>query len=480
MKEIIQFLIICYFLNPSSAKTTNLKRPKTLDLVIIKTPAECQKRQKEDTQQEIIQSDSGQLQDFRLGKIWKKEYSYLIKSIESQSRVYALSANTSCHWTSIFNNIAGMFIGSKHQTIFSTRNEFKLVPPGGKKDYLDNEMNFALPEGFYPVAIKRDFSDHLYQLRTCERLKTSILFESFLFVKQYWDDVLIMKEMGKIFKEEDFLKYKFVKEKFKFQNIEEIYEKILLEKISLKEENLGKILLLYHVNMYAKYFGSNIAIASIMEPFVKSIMKRLKKYGDETTKRRIRHKKRLQLYSASQKIMIGMNNLIFGVDHKKAYGYFKQFVNNTKLDFKQFEGIIQPGSNLVLEIYKSSEVEEKSLKNSSYYAVRGRVNGEYKDVCGGMEGECLMKNFDKFLMGKVTKGRPDRCKKPVDRIEEKTLWRFLTFVIIMLFIGVVYYGMKFGELKRKIKLGGKKRDDEGERIGFKFFELRKVKANKID
>lgn len=209
-------------------------------------------------------------------------------------------------------------------------------------------------------------------------------------------------------------------------------------------------------------------------------MKRLKKFGDQTTKRRIKHKKRLQLYSASNKIMIGMNKVLFDVDDKKVYGYFKKFLNDTKIEVENLEGIITPGANLVLEIYKSTKVEEKSEKNASYYAVRGRVNGEYKDVCGGFEGECLMKNFDKYLMEKVTRGRPDRCKKEVDMIEEKSLWRFLTTVIIGLFIGVVYYGMKFGELRRKLKGGS---SGDGNVIGssnFKFFELKKIKANKIE
>lgn len=132
---ILNFIILLYFLTriTNCQPSENLKNPTTLDLVIIKTPAACQTREIEDKSIEIIQSEEGQIQDFQLGDIWKKEYSYLIKSIDSQSRVYSLSANTSCHWTSIFNNLAGMFLGSKHQTIFSTRNKFKLIPQEVKK-----------------------------------------------------------------------------------------------------------------------------------------------------------------------------------------------------------------------------------------------------------------------------------------------------------------------------------------------------------
>jgi hypothetical protein len=114
------------------------------------------------------------MKDFELGEIWRDHYKHFIESIQSDSRIYAFSANTSCHYSSIYNNLAGMFLGAKHPEVYSDSYQYIEIPPGGKINHYESVDNYALYHGFYPVSIKTDHSDHLYQIRTCERLKESI------------------------------------------------------------------------------------------------------------------------------------------------------------------------------------------------------------------------------------------------------------------------------------------------------------------
>jgi hypothetical protein len=102
------------------------------------------------------------MQDYELGEIWKKQYKHFIKSIQSESRVYALSANTSCHYSSLYNNLAGMFIGVKRKEIYCDSQGILELPAGGHINHYDNIKNNALYHGFYPVSIKSDNSDHLF------------------------------------------------------------------------------------------------------------------------------------------------------------------------------------------------------------------------------------------------------------------------------------------------------------------------------
>ncbi len=140
------------------------------------------------------------MQDFELGEIWGRKYKHFIQSISSESRIYAISANTSCHYSSIYNNLAGMFLGVKSKDVYSESQGIFQLPPGGKVNHYENSENHALFHGFYPVRIKQDSKDHLFQLRTCKRLHQTIEHASFIAMRKYSNNKLIKDHLAEIYK----------------------------------------------------------------------------------------------------------------------------------------------------------------------------------------------------------------------------------------------------------------------------------------
>ena len=178
------------------------------------------------------------------------------------------------------------------------------------------------------MTIKTDHSDHLYQIRTCERLKETIDFYSAISMKMYKTDPKIIAAMGNIYEKNENLQQLYKKEEFVFENLEYIYEELLIRGLLdlLRQQDSKLLTLTYHLYMYARYFSNEVSIASIMQPFVHRILKKLKKYESQTSKKRVKHKKRLLIFSASQKIMIGMHKILFEVTHEKVYELVKHYI----------------------------------------------------------------------------------------------------------------------------------------------------------
>ena len=209
----------------------------TRDLIIIKTPSQCwnpssfsifnprpDNRPGFNQSDLILQTSQGEMEDFELGEIWSRRYRRFIDSIQSPSRIYAFAANTSCHYNSIYNNLAGMFLGVKNKEVYSDSYETLVIPPGGKHNHYLNINNYALYHGFYPVAIKTDHSDHLYQIRTCERLKITIDHSSHFPMAKYKKNKFLAEALTQVYENNDHLAQLYTKEEFKFENIEYIYE----------------------------------------------------------------------------------------------------------------------------------------------------------------------------------------------------------------------------------------------------------------
>lgn len=404
-----------------------------------------------------------------------------------------------------------MLLGVKSREVYSDTYQILEIPPGGRLNHFENINNFALYHGFYPVSIKTDHSDHLYQIRTCDRLKDTINFGSHFLMIKYRKDEFIKTALSQVYNNNEHLKELYTQEEFKFDNLEYIYEELLLRGVLtlLKEKDEKLLALTYHLFMYARYFSNDVSIASIMEPFVHRMLKKLKKYESQTTKKRVKHKKRLLIFSASQKIMIGMHHLLFDVNHHKLYVLIKFYLSNEDTPvievlehIERDKGIVLDGTNLIFEIYKAKEEmkfqggQHKNLtfhhtketesmvsskKGNVFYAVRGRLNGKEVKVCGeDFEGECNMEKFVEFLWSKVSKMRPDRCEKHVERIEAEQLWSFLTFIIIVQFCFVMYYGFYLSKINRRkaISSGRVHPDDDTmveltdteQAVSFKYYE----------
>lgn len=433
----------------------------TRDLIIIKTPSKCwnpssfsifnprpDSRPGFNQSDLILQTPEGEMEDFELGQILSHKYRKFIESIQSPSRIYAFAANTSCHYSSVYNTLAGMLLGVKNQEVYSDTYETLELAPGGKHNYYVNMNNYALYHGFYPVAIRSDHSDHLYQIRTCERLKITIDHTSHFTMLRYKKEVILNEALAEVYRNNKHLAQLYKEEEFKFENMEYIYEELLLRGLLslIQDWDQRLISLMYHLYMYARYFSEDMSTTSIMEPFIHRMLKKLRKYESQTTTKRVKHKKRLLVFSASQKIMIGMHHLLFGVNHEKLFALVKNYIENKDIGsngtlehIEKDKGVVMGGTNLILEIYKAKEEkqfqggEHKNLtfhhspnldyepdtmisghKGNVFYAVRGRLNGKKVKICGeDFEGECNMEQFVDFLWSKVNRVRPDKCEKKV-------------------------------------------------------------------
>jgi hypothetical protein len=147
---------------------------------------------------------------------------------------------------------------------------------------------------------------------------------------------------------------------FKFGNLEFIYEELLLRGLlqTIDAKDRISLHLLYHLYMYARYFSSDISTVSIMEPFVQTVLKKLKAYESSTLTKRIKHKKRLLIFSASQKIMIGLKQMLLNSTHEVVFDLLNSYLGNDQHakneDNHHKKGIAIEGSSIIIEIYKSS------------------------------------------------------------------------------------------------------------------------------
>ena len=171
-------------------------------------------------------------------------------------------------------------MGVKSRAVYSDTYQILEMPPGGRLNHFQSVNDYALYHGFYPVSIKSDHSDHLFQIRTCERLKQTVDFGSHFIMAKYRKDKLISKDLARIYKGNDHLEKLYTKEEFIFENIEYIYEELLLRGVlqMLIEKDAKVISRIYHLYMYSRYFSDDVSTVSIMEPFINRMLSKLKKY----------------------------------------------------------------------------------------------------------------------------------------------------------------------------------------------------------
>ena len=379
---------------------------------MIRTPSSCIKWDKtEDT----YLSPVGEIEDFEFGEILKDEYRHIISNFSTNSKIYALAANNYCHWTSLYNLGSGLTLDIHNLTVESNKEKFAIIPPGSKEDWLgvinsminedvrkaeeedrrdrqikdynlnkyvlDSEADLlsedeALPNSFSPIAVKSDTNDNIFLQKPCKKLENYFHKESYRLLKKLAENSLIKKSIKKINKEEPKIS-EYLKEPVSFLRIENIYNKLIILEDNdednaqwykkLKDnENFDRIIILYHVYVYAKYAHKKEVRNNVVRPFFELLDKRSIGFEQERkNKKHFKHKPRVMLFSISDKVLAALNSLLF----KNSANCFLKLLAKSKPNVMNCPGDLLPGSNLILETLKLKRDLTQTWK------LRARVDG---------------------------------------------------------------------------------------------------------
>lgn len=408
-----------------------IERKKIHTLLVIKMPTGCKESMHNN---EILLSKEGSVEEKKLGLGLSERYKKFIQtSIKSSKNVYAIAANTSCHYQSTDEFLRGMLKNVDESRFVS-----------GDEDYL-------------PLSVLRDYSDTLFQLRTCDVLRKEIGEDSFRNIIRYRNDPVIKKVIEKIKNMKIVSENENLKNLIFFEFFEHFYSELKLNspnKLSHEEEYL--VSKVYELFMYSHYFASHLTTVSFIKPFVGRINSMLE--GLKTREKNdgeLKKRKKLLVFTASEKLMLGIFNSFLNITHSQIYKEIKEFMNNSQIVERSHNILSKSPKNFIIEIFEKNEkkfvkgfnfLELESLilnpyqRDDKLYAVEGLLDGKIVNICGPfVNGECLLIDLIEFAFIDFYLINAKFCelRDNLRELERKDYFEDFLFFVIIFETGVI-------------------------------------------
>ena len=398
-------------------------------LIILKTPGRCQKN----SQMPIDQSPTGEHQDFILGEHIKEKFSDFVYDIVStEKNVYALAANNSCHWSSLQNLCRSLFIDMKEPQV-AHEDSPVLRPPGVNETFYESrKYKYALPKGFWPVAIRKDTVDHILINdinNTCLILAEFIEEEAkYGLVAGLFENADIRKTFSVLESElhEQAASFKLMTP-ITFQNIEVLYIEAQLRNIDiqLEESTLELFQNFYWMFIYAKYSSTPQIQVSLVKPILHLIREKIstlssnKKENDDD-------KDVLTLLSIPDRQMAALNSLLYQYSHE----CFVRHIASGSRKKSTCPGSIYPTSSTMLKIDKIQEVQN----------IVSFIDGKQYELCrSAISPDCSLPQFLRLLDHRTANISAVACSKRHTVTLDNYGDSFMAKVTLLLFGIFVYY-----------------------------------------
>lgn len=374
-------------------------------LIIIKTPEDCSESEHNN---EIKLSKKGfEMEEATATRMIGNYSDFIEKSIKSSRNVYALAANTTCHYQSV--------------SYFSQ----KLLHRVKSNRFVAKEENID----YFPLSILRDEKDTIFQLRKCDVASKEVSKESFETVMGYAKNESVINLIEKIRNISYVQQSSHLTKLARFVTFEEFYEAINLDKsANLTEPEQAWIGRVYELFIYSQYYTDHKTAIGFMKPLISHLNflvgeMQFHEIEDKETPR----EKKLFIFSVPKKIMLGFTHLLFAASHQNSFeqvsGFFLPKFNSSD---KSYNLRFNSSDILTIEVFKSDpEKLEKSFnflqledmildfynRTDKYYAIQGNQNGIDKQCCGPfVGGQCLMIDLMKYLLLGFDKIEVKTCK----------------------------------------------------------------------
>ena len=461
----------------------------TTALVVIKTPHRCQFS--EDSDQVVLTKDSLGREYEDGGRLGGRFKEFFGSKILSFSNIYSMAANTTCHYQSTFSYLQGILSSAQ-----SPQNHQKGKKK--RKNKIKNKNHLTALDGVFPVGIHTDYSDTLFQLRACPEFKPEIGSQSFQLIANYSKSKPVKWAIQQLLDKNKWIS-ELSEHLHSLYNIEALYGIIHLDKSSKGLDLESKVILdqLYLLYMLGRYFSSPRSTISFLKPFFIKVERLLHKYKlrEKSEGELIRERRKLLVFTVSNKIMVGMKNKFLGLTHEKIYKNLESVYNLETVEAKKknmnqktlqkmknqmIENFdqIEPGSDFLLKIRRANikevnlnlvQREVKNFRISPYsrkdklYSVEGYFKGKREHICGPyVQGECLLVDLITYMMIDLFSVEANTCKiKEAIQQDEDDLIASLDrdwpgdifkMVIVVIFSAILMVWVKIGKIQKELDL----------------------------
>ena len=404
-----------------------------LMLIIIKTPGKCTF----DKSREIGQSVTGEHQDFILGEYIKENFSgFLYDTVTSEQNVYAFVANNSCHWAGMQNLCRSLFLDMKTSEVAQEENAI-LLPPGVNQSlFQDTKHHYALPNGFWPIAIRTDSTEEALYLdlkANCphfnhyleEETKNGILLG-------LWEQPEIKKQFAKLKSEleEQASLFKLANQ-ISFWNLEGLFEEIEHRNIDvqLEEDTYQLLENFYQMFIYAKYNANTPIQVAMIGKLVALIREKIKR-DTQLIRGHKSEKDTLTLLSIANKQMAALNGFLFQYSHDC---FLDNIVRKAK-GKNTCPGRISPTSNLIFKIDRV-QLEEKIVSF---------IDGVEYELCrSAASADCPLDHFLKLIDHKMANVTHLVCHRSHTVMIDDFKYVIMAKIALLLFLVFIYYLVRY-------------------------------------
>ena len=423
---------------------------RTIMLAVIKTPGKCElvdsirvgsstgEYSILDTyshHERLKQSIAGENQDFMLGELIKEKFTdFIYDTLQTEKNVYALATRNDCHWMSLQNMCRSMFLQMKETEVSSENLEKVLIPPGGKVNYFNSKTNHAaLPNGFWPVAIRSDDAEQILFDKmeyTCPLMHDFIENDAkFGILKNLSETAQLSVHFERLKSEinSQSIKYR-IKNQIDFMNIENLFEEIQYKNLDGQMEETTYSLLqdFYWMFMYAKYASNTQVQVALARPLLNLLLEKIG-YLDLNPGDEKHNRDKLMMFSVSNKVMTAFNAFVYRYSHEC---FVQRILEGSSTRKNHCPGKISPTSNL---IFKIDQVNLEQYIGSF-------IEGEKFELCRSANSEECKLDYFVELMKKRMEGFTHMPCTKKKIIILTGFWDFvMAKIVLLLFIIVCYY-----------------------------------------